>query len=112
VENNQRTVFIAHANDRINTSAAEKYGKLRDVFSSVGPRYNTQKMIEYARHVLSNWQEGDYLLMIGDPSLCSVCMTVISEFDDVINVLSWDRNEFQYVTRRWDFTPEHVDSGV
>lgn len=102
---NKRTVYVAHDNERLDISAAEKYGKLRDVFASVSPRYNTDKMIEHARRVLSNWQEGDSLLMIGDPSLCAVCMTVAAEFDSVVNVLSWDRNEFQYIQRRWDFTP-------
>jgi hypothetical protein len=102
---NQRTVFVAHANDRLDTSAAEKFGKLRDVFSSVSPRYNTDKMIEHARRVLSNWQEGDSILMIGDPSLCAICVAVAAEYDSVVNILSWDRNEYQYIQRRWDFTP-------
>lgn len=109
MQNNSRTVYIAHANERLDTSAAERFGKLRDVFSSVSPRYDTQKMIDHARRILSNWQEGDSLLMIGDPSLCSVCMTVVAEFDSVINVLSWDRNSFQYIQRRWDFSPESAD---
>lgn len=105
MQQNNRTVFVCHPNGRLDIRAAEKYGTLRDVFTSVSPRYNTEKMIEHARYVLSTWQEGDHLLMIGDPSLCAVCMAVAAEFDSVINVLSWDRNEFQYVSRRWDFTP-------
>jgi hypothetical protein len=30
-------------------------------------------------------------------------MTVASEKNDVINVLSWDRDTFQYLPQQWDF---------
>lgn len=107
--NNERTVFVAHANDRKDLKAAEQYGRLRDVFSNVGRSYNTPRMIEHARRVLSDWQPGDHLLMIGDPTLCGICIAVAAEFDAVVNTLSWDRNEFQYISRRWDFSPELSD---
>jgi hypothetical protein len=41
--------------------------------------------------------------MVGDPTLCAVCMAVVSEQEHVINILSWDRDSFQYVPQRWDF---------
>jgi hypothetical protein len=103
---NERTVFVAHANERKDLKAAEQFGRLLDVFSNVGRSYNTARMIEHARRVLSSWQPGDSILMIGDPALCGICIAVASEFDDLITTLSWDRNEFQYIARRWDFSPE------
>jgi hypothetical protein len=41
--------------------------------------------------------------MIGDPALCAVCMAVVSEQEEVVNILSWDRDSFQYAPQRWDF---------
>jgi hypothetical protein len=47
--------------------------------------------------------------MIGDPALCAVCMAVTSEQHDVVNLLSWDRDSFQYVPQRWDFGQMGID---
>ena len=105
---NKRTVFVAHANERKDLKAAEQYGALRDVFNNVGRNYNTPKMIEHARRVMADYQPGDHVLMIGDPALCAVCVAVAAEHDDVVNTLSWDRNEFQYISRRWDFGLESL----
>ena len=49
------------------------------------------------------------VLMVGDPTLCAVCMVVASERDDMINVLSWDRNSFSYMPQRWDFAQMGLD---
>ena len=111
---NKRTVYVAHAHERKDLKAAEQFGRLTDVFSAVGRSYNTPRMIEHARRMLSNWQPGDSILMRGDPALCGICIAVASEFDNVITTLSWDRNEFVYIPRRWDFSPEArgVDSAA
>ena len=84
-------------------SDAKQYGALRAVFGNPRKPYDTSRMLAKARHVLSAWQPGDHLLMIGDPTLCAVCMSVIAEEHDVVNVLSWDRNTFQYIPQRWDY---------
>ena len=93
---NQSTVFVVYNDARKNMSAAEKFGNLKDVFTSVGRVYNGDKMIEHARRVLKDWQPGDFLLMVGDPTLCAICMSVALEYDEEINVLRWDRVNFDY----------------
>lgn len=103
--NNARTVYVVQNDARKDYSAAEQYGGLKDIFGNVGRVYNTERMIAHARMVLSNWRPGDSLLMAGDPALCSVAFTLVLEQDDVVNTLSWDRNEFKYNRRRWDFGP-------
>ena len=94
---NKRTVFVVYNDTRKNMSAAEKFGNLKDVFTSVGRVYNGDKMIEHARRVLKDWQPGDFLLMVGDPTLCAICMSVALDYDEEINVLRWDRVNFDYV---------------
>lgn len=101
---NERNVFVAHANERKDLKAAEQYGKLRDVFGYTGRVYNTDAMLAHARRVLSDYTHGDSILMIGDPVLCGICIAVAAEFEPVVQTLSWDRNEFKYVARKWDFT--------
>lgn len=105
-QGNTRTVWVVYADKRKNMSAAEKFGELKDVFSSVPRTYNSDKLIEHARRVLSNWQNGDYLLMVGDPVLCGICISVALEFDEYeeVNVLRWDRDNFEYTPLRLNFS--------
>lgn len=100
---NRATVYVVQNDSRKNFSDAERYGQLKDVFGNVGSRYNTARMVEHARRVLREWQPGDHLLIVGDPTLCGVAMTVIAEQQDVVDVLRWDRIEYKYVPQRWDF---------
>lgn len=101
---NSRTVYVVQVDNHKDISDAKRYGQLRAVFGNPRKPYDTDAMISKARRVLDNWLPGDYLLMIGDPALCAVCMAIVAEREGIINVLSWDRNTFQYVAQRWDFT--------
>ena len=100
---NTKTVFVVQADTNKDFSDAKRYGTLRAVFGRPRKPYDTMALISKARKVLADWQPGDYLLMIGDPTLCGVCMSVASEQYDMINVLSWDRDTFQYVLQKWGF---------
>jgi len=100
---NSRTVYVVQVDNHKDLSDAKRYGALRAVFSNPRKPYDTDRMIAKARRELNGWNAGDYLLMIGDPALCAVCMTVVAEKDDTVNVLSWDRMNFQYAPQRWDF---------
>jgi hypothetical protein len=108
-QGNSRTVFVVQVDNTKDLSDAKKYGQLRAVFGKPRKPYDTVGMIAKARRVLADWQSGDHLLMIGDPTLCAVCMAVASEQEDIINVLSWDRDSFQYMPQRWDFGQMGID---
>jgi hypothetical protein len=99
---NTRTVFVVQVDHSKDLSDARRFGALRAVFSRPRKPYNTRAMISKARRVLADWQPGDYLLMVGDPALCAVCAAIIAENEDKINLLSWDRELFQYITTQWD----------
>ena len=105
---NGATVYVVYNDSRKNMSAADKFGQLKDVYSSVGRVYNGDKLIEHARRVLDNWQPGDYLLLVGDPTLCGICMAVALESEEEINVLRWDRINFDYVPLRLNFSYQEV----
>ena len=104
---NARTVFVVQADYNKDLSDARRFGNLRAVFVNPRRPYDTRTLIIKAQHVLAQWQPGDHLLMIGDPTLCAACMAVLTEDHDVINTLSWDRNTFRYQPHCWDFTPHN-----
>lgn len=112
-QGNTRNVWVVYADNRKDFSSAEKFGQLKDVFtySIVGKTYNSDKLISYARHVLANYKDGDYLLMVGDPSLCAICLAVALEYDSFgqINVLRWNRDSYDYVPLycNFDYLPDH-----
>jgi len=107
---NSKTVYVVQVDNTKDLSDAKRYGQLRAVFGKPRKPYNTASMVSRARRILANWVSGDYLLMIGDPTLCAVCMSVVSEGNDVVNVLSWDRDSFEYMPQRWDFgTTDEAD---
>lgn len=99
---NARTVFVVQTVQK-DFSDARRYGNLRSVFGSPRRPYNTEALINRARKVLELYQPGDYLLMVGDPALCGVAMSVVCEKDDNVNVLSWDNNTLSYRVNRWNF---------
>jgi len=106
---NSRTVWVVQVDNTKDMSEAKKFGQLKAVFGKPRKPYDTENMISRARHVLKEWQSGDYLLMIGDPALCAVALGLVHELTEVVNILSWDRNSFQYIPQRWDFNPHHED---
>jgi hypothetical protein len=103
---NSKTVFVVQTDYHKDMSDARRYGELRAVFGHPRKPYDTAAMIEKARRVLDSYQPGDHLLMIGDPTLCAICMGVLLETQPTVNVLSWDKNSFKYIPQQWDFT-EH-----
>ncbi len=109
---NLRTVFVVQVDNNKDLSDAKKYGSLKAVFGNPRKPYDTVNMVSKARKILSEWKSGDYLLMIGDPTLCAVCMALVAEDNDIINVLSWDRNSFSYVPQRWDLGIINYDDFV
>lgn len=95
---NRKTVWVVFNDTRKDFSKALEFGALKDVFSSLGKVYNPEALVEHARHVLSSYKEGDYLLVVGDPTLVGICMVVLSEKNETFNVLRWDRDNFKYVS--------------
>lgn len=108
-QGNSRTVFVVQVDNSKDLSDAKKYGSLRAVFGRPRKPYDTAAMVTKARRVLDDWRPGDYLLMIGDPTLCAVCMSLVSEQERFVDVLSWNRDGFQYVAQRWDFDQLGLD---
>jgi len=103
---NKKTVFVVYDDKRKDMSKAQEFGQLKDVYSSIGRVYNPSALIAQARHVLSKAEEGDYLLIVGDPTLCGICVAVMSEMVENVNLLRWNRNKFTYEPLTLNFNYE------
>ena len=91
------TVYVLQEMGR-NIRSAEKFGDLkiclpdnRQMILSSGPL--TFKL----QQELKNFNDNDYLLLMGDPAIIAVAGAIASENNNGrFKVLKWDRNEMKY----------------
>ena len=91
------TVYVLQEMGR-NIRSAEKFGDLkiclpdnRQMILSSGPL--TFKL----QQELKNFNDNDYLLLIGDPAIIAVAGAIASENNNGrFKILKWDRNEMKY----------------
>ena len=91
------TVYVLQEMGR-NTRSAEKFGDLkvclpdnRQMVLASGPL--TFKL----KQELKDFNDDDYLLLIGDPAIIAVAGAIASENNNGrFKVLKWDRNEMKY----------------
>ena len=91
------TVYVLQEMGR-NVRSAEKFGDLkiclpdnRQMILSSGPL--TFKL----KQELKDFNDDDYLLLIGDPAIIAVAGAIASENNNGrFKVLKWDRNEMKY----------------
>lgn len=107
---NSKVVYVVQTDNSKDLSDAKRYGQLKAIFGRPRKPYDTLGMIARARRILKDWMPGDYLLLIGDPALCALCMTVVAEYDDRVNILSWNRDSFAYIPQTWDFGERGVET--
>ena len=91
------TVYIPQVMD-YNVRSAEKFGDLKIMLSdrkqmilSSGPL-----TFELQKH-LKEFNDNDYLLLIGDPAIIGLCCAIASDINNgKFKVLKWDRNDKRY----------------
>ena len=91
------TVFIPQVMD-YNVRSAEKFGDLKimlpdrkQMILASGPL-----TFELQKH-LKDFNDNDYLLLIGDPAIIAVAGAIAAEHNNGrFKVLKWDRNETRY----------------
>ena len=91
------SVFIPQVMD-YNVRSAEKFGDLKIMLPdrklmilASGPL-----TFELQKH-LKDFNDNDYLLLIGDPAIIGLCCAIASDFNNgKFKVLKWDRNDKRY----------------
>lgn len=96
--------WIVYEDKKRDYTAAEDFGEIKVVFSAINRNFDPDAAIQHARRVLSKMEEGDYLVMSGDPTLCGICVEVAAEMLGEFEVLRWDRNLLSYFPMRLNFT--------
>ena len=92
------TVYVVQEVSGRNILSAEKFGKLElllpegsQLVLSAGPT------VKRLTHKLRNFNDEDYLLLMGDPSLIGVaCSTAAKINNNKYKVLKWDRERRKY----------------
>ena len=101
------TVYVIQEMGR-NIRSAEKFGDLkvvlpdnRQIILSSGPL--THKL----QKELKDFNENDYLLLMGDPAIIAVAGAVVSDINNgKFKVLKWDRDEKKYYDIEIDLREE------
>jgi len=101
-------VWVVYADRRKDMTTAEKYGQLTDMFTG---RVDYSRAVEHARKMMSRYKRGDHILIVGDPALCGIAMTVALEYapvdEQVLSILRWDRDELEYRPEVFDFSDDN-----
>lgn len=75
---------------------AARFGKIEHIFTDADT--DNIDLVEYAREVLTDFQDNDYLCLIGDPKLAAVCVGVIAQNRPGMDLrlLQFDSRIFRY----------------
>ena len=100
------TVYVIQEMPYKDILSAEKYGELKSIiypgyqlYLSPGP------IVSKMRRILKNFNDDDYLLLIGDPSIIGVACSVASDINmGRYKVLKWDRRREKYYPLEFDIT--------
>jgi len=96
---NKGNVYVIQEVSRFNVITAQVYGKLIPIFEegkqimlSPGPSVRIEK------NILRDFNDKDYLLLIGDPSMIGLCCSVAAENNrGKYKLLKYDRQSHTYL---------------
>ena len=92
------TVFLVQENPYINVLGAAEYGDIVVLFES-GQQimFSPQPAIRKLKRKLKDFDDGDYLLMMGDPAAMGIACCIAAEMNrSRFNILKWDKKQQRY----------------
>ena len=92
------TVFLVQENPYINVLGAADYGDIVVLFES-GQQimFSPQPAIRKLKRKLKDFDDGDYLLMMGDPAAMGIACCIAAEMNrGKFNILKWDKKQQRY----------------
>jgi hypothetical protein len=92
------TVFLVQENPYINVLGAADYGDIVVLFES-GQQimFSPQPAIRKLKRKLKDFDDNDYLLMMGDPAAMGISCCIAAEMNrGKFNILKWDKKQQRY----------------
>ena len=92
------TVFLVQENPYINVLGAAEYGDIVVLFES-GQQimFSPQPAIKKLRRKLKDFDDNDYLLMMGDPAAMGIACCIASDMNrGRFKILKWDKIQKKY----------------
>ena len=92
------TVFLIQENPYINVLSAQEYGDIVLLFES-GQQimFSPQPAIKKLRRKLKDFDDNDYLLMMGDPAAMGIACCIASDMNrGRFKILKWDKIQKKY----------------
>ena len=92
------TVFLVQENPYVNVLGAAEYGDIVVLFES-GQQimFSPQPAIRKLKRKLKDFDDGDYLLMMGDPAAMGIACCIAAEMNrGRFNILKWDKKQQRY----------------
>ncbi len=92
------TVFLVQENPYINVLGAADYGEIVVLFESGRQiMFSPQPAIRALKRKLKDFDDNDYLLMMGDPAAMGICCCIAAEMNrGKFNILKWDKKQQRY----------------
>ena len=92
------TVFLVQENPYINVLGAADYGDIVVLFESGRQiMFSPQPAIRALKRKLRDFDDNDYLLMMGDPAAMGICCCNAAEMNrGKFNILKWDKKQQRY----------------
>ena len=105
------TVYVIQEMPYKDILSAEAYGKLVSIIEPGYQLYISPKpIVEKVREALKNFNNDDYLLLIGDPSIIGVACSIASDINmGRYKVLKWDRREERYYPIEFNIKGENEE---
>ena len=107
------TVYIVQEVTGKNLVPARKFGELKvllpertNLMLSTGPE------IARLKRQLADFNDEDYLLLIGDPAAIGICCAVAATINGNFSVLKWDRQEMDYYPVKFNLRTNSQELGA
>ena len=93
-----KIVYLIQENPYISVLSANEYGKIVTLFESgTQIMFSPQPAIRKLKRKLKDFDDGDYLLMMGDPAALGIACCIAAEMNrGKFNILKWDKKQQRY----------------
>ena len=91
-------VYLVQENPYLNILSAKEYGEIVPLFESGRQiMFSPQPAIRVLKRKLKDFNDNDYLLMMGDPAAMGICCCIAAEMNrGKFKILKWDKMQKKY----------------